>query len=145
MRDNDSYDMFDDNDDDRGRRNDWDDDDDYRRPRRRKNRPLRSSGLGIASLVLGLIAGAIEFVNLVVAGVLSQKHGGELDENSTEAMAVGLILFLGLFMALIGGVLGIIGLVQKNRAKGFSIAGLVINSLVGLGMLGIIVLGLLMG
>jgi hypothetical protein len=145
MRSNDSYDMLDDDDDDRGRRDDWDDDDDYRPRRRKKDRPLRSSGLGIASLVLGLIAGAIEFINLVVAGVMSQKQGGELDENSSEAMVVGLILFLGLFIALIGGVLGIIGLVQKNRAKGFSIAGLVINSLVGLGMLGIIVLGLLMG
>jgi hypothetical protein len=145
MRDNETYDMLDDDDDDRGRRGYWDEDDDLRRRPRRANRPLPSSGLGIASLAIGLIAGAVEFLNLVVAGVMAQKQGGELDENSTEAIMVGLVLFAGLFFALIGGVLAIIGLVQSNRAKGYAIAGLVINSLVGLGMLGIIVLGLLMG
>jgi hypothetical protein len=144
MRDNDSYDMLDDEDDDRGRHDDWDDDDDYRPRRRRKSRPLRSSGLGIASLVIGLIAGTIEFVNLVVAGVLSEKQGPEFDD-SNAAIVIGLVFLAGILSLIIGGVLGIIGLVQANRAKGFAIAGLVINSLVGLGILGIIVLGLLMG
>jgi hypothetical protein len=145
MRDNDTYDILDDDDGYRSRRGFWDEDADFRRRSRRNNKPLPSSGLGIASLVIGLIAGAIEFVNLVIAGILSQKQGGELDENSTEAMVVGLILFVGLFFGLIGGVLGIIGMVQANRAKGYAIAGLVVNSLVALGVLGIIVIGLLMG
>ena len=145
MRDNnETYDLVDD-DDDRGRRGFWDEDGDFRRRSRRKNQPMPSSGLGIASLVVGLAAAAIEFVNLVIAGVLAQKQGGELDENSTEAMAVGLVLFVGLLFALVGGVLGIIGLVQSNRAKGYAIAGLVINSLIGLGVLGIIAVGLLLG
>jgi hypothetical protein len=143
MRDNDSYDMLDDDDDDLGRRDDWDDDD-YRPRRRRKNRPLRSSGLGIASLVIGLVAGAVEFMSLAVAGILSEKQGEQFGD-SDEAVVILLVLVAGFLFALIGGVLGIVGMVQANRAKGYAIAGLVINSLVVLGMLGIIVLGVLFG
>ncbi|HEV3144741.1 MAG TPA: hypothetical protein VGZ47_12700, partial [Gemmataceae bacterium] len=77
MRDNDRYEILDDDDYDRPRRGYWDEDDDFdRRPRRPKNQP--SSGLGILSLVIGLVLGAIEFVNIAVAGVLAQNQGGDL-------------------------------------------------------------------
>jgi hypothetical protein len=141
MRSNDTYDILDDGD-ERPRRGFWDDDDDFRRGPRRK-KALPNSGFGIASLVIGLIVGATDFISLVVAGIL-EKEGAQADD-SNEAIVILVVLLVGFVFSLIGGALAIISLVQAKRAKGYAIAGLVINSLVVLGMLGIIVIGLLMG
>ncbi|HLW64871.1 MAG TPA: hypothetical protein VKS79_06080 [Gemmataceae bacterium] len=141
MRSNDTYNILDDHD-ERPRRGFWDKDDDFHR--RRRNKTLPNSGLGIASLVIGLVVGAVDFMSLVVAGILSEKQGAQFDD-SKQAIAIWLVLLVGFLASLIGGALAIIGLVQVNRAKGYGIAGLVVNSLLVLGMLGLIVIALLAG
>lgn len=122
------------------RRREYDADDYDERPRAR-----RQSGWGMASFFLSLGAGAAAFLMVVIAGVMANQAGGELDEKSPAAMIVGLCLFGCLLLALIGGVFGIIGVAQANRKKTFAILGLVFNAVVGFGLLFIVLLGLAAG
>ncbi|WP_309121020.1 hypothetical protein [Paenibacillus sp.] len=112
------------------------------------------SRIGIASFilavvsVLGIIGSAIgasvlaagfandpAFLNGVEAGVLPEGMGGFL--------AVIGLMFLFILTALVGAVLGLVGLFQKERLKLFSILGLVFNSLVVLFVMVIMMIGML--
>jgi hypothetical protein len=124
----------------RARRRSEDDDDDsgfYRRE-------LPHSGPGIASFILGLLSGLAVLFVLILAGVLTARAGGELDEESPEAMLVGGALLVCLLGALVGAILGGVGLAQQRRKKIFAILGLCFNLLVLLGTGAIIVLGILL-
>ena len=50
-----------------------------------------------------------------------------IDEESPEAILLGLIMILDLFMVLIGTGLGIAGVVGNGKKKVFSVLGLVFN------------------
>jgi len=117
---------------------------DYDRPRRRK-KPLPQSGLGVISLLIAIVSGVFEFLNFVAAALIAQAQGGELDENSNAAIVIGILLFAGVGLSLIGGVIGIIGLMQPKRTKTCAILGVVLNGLVVGGMILIILVGLLTG
>ena len=67
-----------------------------------------------------------------------------LDENSPEAVVIGL-LYMGVMLGtLIGVALAVGGLVQKDRLKIFAVLACVFHALTFLGLAGILVLGLAM-
>ena len=101
----------------------------------------RHSGLGIASFVVGLLAGIVEFAILAAAGVIEVSTPGGMDENSPAAVLIGLGLLAGLALSLLGVGLGIGGLTQR-RKKVFAVLGVVVSLLVTLAVAGLLVVGL---
>jgi len=120
-------------------------DDDYEAPAYRPRRALGHSGLGIVSLAIAVVVGLAEIVLLVIAGILESQTPGGVDENSPEAMILGLLLIGGMVMSLVGGVLAVVALVQGGRNKIFPILGLALNGMIIVGMIGIITIGLFAG
>lgn len=104
----------------------------------------KHSGPGIASFVMSLLAG-IGYIVLFVGGVavLSTQLAGLMPNLNLENLEqlqqtpelVASLLFIGLGMlgsfvfALIGLILGIIGLLQQNRKKVFAVIGTVLSGL----------------
>ena len=123
------------------------DDDPYRRRSRydEDDRPLKHSRFGIASFILALVAGVFEFILIAIAGVLSAQAGSELDENSPEAMLIGLGVLGGFAVNLISLGLAIAGLCERRRNKVFAILGLVINILLVVGVCGLAAIGTMAG
>ena len=104
------------------------------------------SGLGIASFILGVIAGIAMIALIVVAAAMSaQAPGGELDENSPGAITVGCSLIIAAGMALLGLILGIVGAIQQGRKKLFSVLGIVFNGGMILMVVALMILGAAMG
>src|SRR5262245_30658384 len=69
----------------------------------RESRKTQGSSLPcVLSFVLSLIAGVLILGVFVVAGVLTMQAGGDLDENSPEAVFIGLGMMAGLGLALLG-------------------------------------------
>lgn len=101
--------------------------------------PQKHSGVGIASFIIGMVVGGVQLVLVVVAAAMVM---GGASEDSPQMMVVGCSFLVGMAANLVGIVLGIVGAVQKNRKKVFSILGLTINALVLLGLLGLMVIGL---
>ncbi|MGN6197907.1 MmpS family transport accessory protein [Humibacter sp.] len=65
--------------------------------------PKKSSGLGIAALILGIVALVFAFIPLAN--------------------------YFGMVLAVVGLILGIVGLLIKNRAKGLSLTGTILSGL----------------
>ena len=106
---------------------------------------LKHSGPGIASFATSIFSGITLFIMLIVAGVLETTTPGGLDENSVEAVLVGLMLIFMMLVCLVSLGLGIGGLLQKERQKIFAILGTTFSSLIILGTVGLIMLGMSMG
>ncbi|GIU20614.1 hypothetical protein TUM4644_10420 [Shewanella colwelliana] len=87
----------------------------------------KHSGLGIASFVLSIVSLVLTFGLLIVAGVLEATTPGGMNEESIEAIVVGLLLFAFIGTALIATGLGIAGLCQKQRKKIFAILGTIFS------------------
>ncbi|WP_010272194.1 hypothetical protein [Paenibacillus senegalensis] len=123
-------------------------------PFREEPLQLKHSGPGIASFIVSLLA-AVSFITLFIAlisiiasefvGVidLDNAAAGQVDQQVLEQLFSStsfyfiILGFMGsLAAALVGLVLGIIGLVQKNRKKVFSVIGTVLSGL----MVGFVVL-----
>lgn len=121
-------------------REDWSD---YDRLRRRRELP--HSGWGITSTCIGIAAGVVGILDIIIAGLLATNQGGELDENSKEAMVVGCVIFISLGMAFFGLLMGIAGVVLPDRKKLFAYVGLAINALVLFGLGGLMCIGMAMG
>ncbi|OWR28052.1 hypothetical protein CDO73_19385 [Saccharibacillus sp. O23] len=129
--------------------------DEYPRDDRRFG-PLKHSGLGIASFVLALI-GILLFIVCIVAIIgtvasmvdsTGQVANIESLENGNLLMAIGFAGFgiLGAaILNLIGLILGIIGLVVKDRKKVFAIIGTILNGLCVLTGGGFILISTVMG
>ncbi|GIP36218.1 hypothetical protein [Paenibacillus sp. J2TS4] len=105
--------------------------------------PEKHSGPGIASFIVSLLAG-IGYIVLIIlsTAVLANKLAALPDltiENIEQLQQtpelVTVILFVGLGMlgafvtSLIALVLGIIGLLQKNRKKAFAITGTILSGI----------------
>lgn len=105
---------------------------------------LKHSGPGIASFVLSLVFGTVVFFLFCIAGYLEITTPGGVDEESGEAIALGLAILGALAVTLCGLVLGIVGLVLPNRRKGFAAAGVAINACALLGAIAVMVMGALL-
>jgi hypothetical protein len=148
----DDYDRYSEEPPRRRSRHDYDDDFDdspYRRRSRYDDddfgRSYKHSRFGIASVIIALCVGIFMFILIAIAGVLSMQAGGELDEDSPEAMMIGLGVLAGFAMNLISLGLAIAGLCEKRRNKVFAILGLVINVVLFIGVCGLTAIGKAMG
>lgn len=104
----------------------------------------KQSGLGIAALVITVLCGLGMFALVVVAGVIESSQPGGMDEESPEAIAVGLGIFFLLFVAFVGFCLSIASLFHRNRGKLCGILALILNVVMVLGVVGLIVIGIAM-
>ena len=104
----------------------------------------KHSGLGIASFVLGIVCGLSMFALFGVAGYMETTTPGGVDEQSAEAIALGLGIMALMAGHAVGLTLGIVGLCLPDRQKLFAILGTVLNGLVVLGAGGLIALGIIM-
>jgi len=99
--------------------------------------PLRHSGLGIASLVIAIVAIVGGFATLVLcllARYLQMSTPGGLLPQAPEAIIVGLGLMCSAGGLLVGLILGIVGLVQSGRRKVCAVLGTVFNALILVGL-----------
>jgi hypothetical protein len=111
----------------------------------RRYRPLPHSGFGIASTVLGVIMGVAVFGLLVIAGIMETNTPGGIDEESPQAIVLGVLIIGSLVLSLVGLVLGLVGVFQPQRNKIFPGIGIGVNALLVLGTLAIVCLGMLAG
>jgi hypothetical protein len=106
--------------------------------------PSQQSGLGMASLVLSLIAGAMLGIPLVGAVMLFTQNPN-LVENDPRAVGLGCAMLVGMVLALLAGLLGLIGLFQPDRARTCALLGVLFAGIEVFGMAGLLVLGLTFG
>ncbi|MCQ4086907.1 hypothetical protein [Saccharibacillus sp. JS10] len=126
----------------------------------RSDVPLKHSGVGIASFVLGLLSivlYVVFFISVFGAVVQIADAGGaiNLDPNTIPqdqltALGVSLIVVIAsilgaVLLNFVGTILGIIGIVSKTRKRVFAIIGTVINGLCLLGGGGFIVIATVQG
>lgn len=105
----------------------------------------KHSGFGITSFVIALAAGTLEFVLVAIAGILETATPGGIDEDSPITILLGVVMIGGLFLNLLGIILGIVGFCQRKRKKIFAVLGVVIGCLVFAGLLFVIVIGAVLG
>jgi hypothetical protein len=107
----------------------------------------KQSKLGIASLVIGLVAvlfACIAFVISFSYGFsLSSNTPSLIDQSSPVVLIAGGLFCCSPILSLVGVGLGIAAVVQKKDKKIFGIIGLVINGLIILSICGLFVLGLI--
>jgi hypothetical protein len=107
---------------------------------------LKHSGIGISSFILALAAGIGTFVVVVVAGAMAAAAGPQgINEQSPQAVVVGLLLIGGVLASLLALVLGIVGLCEKNRKKIFALLGTLLSGLTLLCVVGLFILGTMVG
>ncbi len=105
---------------------------------------LQHSGVGIAGFCLSILA-VLMLGGTMVASVgmaMQAKNPGQKPDQNT-VMAMGCAAILSALLSVVGLVLGLVGVVQKNRKMVFTVIGLVINGLICLSVLGLIVIGLM--
>ena len=116
----------------------------------------KHSRLGIASFIMAIIsiAGMILAIFLLVSAIGSQLDPAAIQAGEVPAMPEGLmksvitatgLFFLFIILSLIGAVLGVAGLFQKDRLKLFSILGLVFNGLLVFFIVAIVFISALAG
>lgn len=105
--------------------------------------PEKHSGLGIASFVLSLVSGAGLLALFAIAGIIGTQTPGGLDEESPQAILIGISLFAFMGLLIVGLGIGIAGFFQKNRKSVFAILGMVISMVTVLGTGCLLILGLM--
>tara|TARA_B100001093_G_C26152608_1_gene728107 strand:+ start:172 stop:498 length:327 start_codon:yes stop_codon:yes gene_type:complete len=100
------------------------------------------SKLGLSSLIISIFSALGLFIAFIIAGYYESISTGGLDEESTEAILIGLFIFGFGFLDLIAMGLGIAGIFQKIRDRITAIIGTSISSatliitisIIGIGM-----------
>jgi len=107
--------------------------------------PQKHSELGIVATVLALLSlllcGGYWTLIFIFVGSIGGPNAQPMPRNSPVPMAAGLMGIGAGVLALIGTILGIIGVVMANRKKLFAWIGLAINGLLLLGCAGVFCLG----
>jgi hypothetical protein len=103
----------------------------------------KQSGIGIASFVLAIASGVTAAALVVIAGVMEVSTPGGMDEESPQAIIIGLGIFGVIGLNMLGIGLGVAGFFQPDRSRIFSVLGLVFNLMVILGLGGLMVIGLM--
>lgn len=106
--------------------------------------PLKHSGLGISSIIVGGVGGLIVVIGIVVAGIIATNDPYASEEDPGMIMA-GCGMLFGLLLNLIGLGLGIAGVCFKTRKKATGIVGLTLNGIVVLLVCGLMAIGAVMG
>ncbi len=101
----------------------------------------KGSGVGMASFIIAIIVGIGEFIMVVIAGMMASAPGG-MNEEAPATVALGLLLLAGLALALVGAVLGLVSIMQRDRKKIFGILGLIFNAAILAVVLLLMVVGL---
>ena len=114
--------------------------DPYSAPKPSRNQPFPlqrrgQSGFGITSLVIAVTAGLLIVGTIGWGSYVELTTMGGLDENSTEAIIVGLVIFIGLAVALVGIAFGLVSCLQQTKGKVIGIIGLVFNVLIIAGVM----------
>jgi hypothetical protein len=105
------------------------------------SRPLKHSGMGLASLIIGIFCSVWELVVIVIAGVLHNTPGRTAADKASQDTMVGGLICGSLVFVLVGLGLGIASLFQRDRKKILGILGVVFNGLIILGVIGLMLLG----
>ncbi|MBD7966931.1 hypothetical protein [Paenibacillus gallinarum] len=109
--------------------------------------PLRHSGPGLTSLILGILSLITYIAILALAPAAAedilQNPSSEAILESIYVMIIGVLILIGLLLNLIGMILSIIGLTLKNRKKIFPIIGMVIHGIILLVIIGFFSLSLI--
>ena len=105
---------------------------------------LKHSGLGIASFVSSIAAAVLIFIMVMAAGFMELSTPGGIDEESAEALLIGLLLFTFMGLTLVAFGLGVGGLFQAQRKKVFAVLGTVFSVLVLLGTGLLLLMGMAM-
>ena len=98
----------------------------------------KQSKIGIASFVIGIVALLIMCISLVLAiiyaiPIASQTTSitsSQIELSSPIVKTLGILMLISPLLSLVGAVLGIVALVQKNHRKTFGVIGLVLNLLI---------------
>ncbi|WP_336760767.1 hypothetical protein [Paenibacillus sp. USHLN196] len=111
--------------------------------------PLKHSGPGIASFVIGLLAILGYLLIFFIATMAVNESIGVLTPLQAEELALhpavilaSLAILVCLILNLVGSILGIIGLVLKNRKKVFAMIGTILNGIMILLFVGLILVGM---
>lgn len=93
----------------------------------------KHSGIGIASFVTGITFCLLTFISVVAADLVAASMPGGIDEQS----AAGIVLALSLAGSLVALRLGVGGISQEARKKGFAILGIVFSAatILGIGLI----------
>lgn len=105
---------------------------------------LPQSGLGIASLIVSIVAGLMIAISLAIAVALLMENPNP-PEDSPAILGVGCTLMAGLMLAIVAGLLGAIGLFQPDRSKTCATLGVLFAAIEVFGIVGLFVIGLLAG
>lgn len=105
---------------------------------------LGHSGPGVAAFIIALVAGALVFLAIVIAGIVEASDPGGI-EGSALAVILGAMLLFAVMACLCGAALAIGGLAQEKRNKVFAVIGLVFNGLILFGAGLIVLVALLTG
>jgi len=87
------------------------------------------SGMGIASLVLSVLAGFGLILLILVAGAIEASTPGGMAEDSPAAIIIGLLLLLDMLLLLVSLGLGVASLFHANRKKLTGILGIIFSVL----------------
>jgi hypothetical protein len=117
----------------------------------------KHSGVGVASFILSLVSVIGTIGAFIAASMMASALAGDptaaasgdmshLDEGTLgRFIVVAGLMFLFVVTALIGAVLGLVGLFQKRRRKLFPILGLAFNSLLVLSIFLVLLIGIFLG
>ncbi|NLD44028.1 MAG: hypothetical protein GX657_11105 [Chloroflexi bacterium] len=99
----------------------------------------RHSGYGIASFVISLVA-ILTLVLFFAAGLGVLTAGASSDSTMTAAGGMALFAFSicgAPLVGIVGIALGIMGIRDRDRKRSFAVVGLVLNSLIAVGLIGL--------
>jgi hypothetical protein len=102
---------------------------------------VKHSGFGIASFIISIVQAIITMIVILSAGLVGRMHPS--NDKQLFFMIIGLLVFAGLFVNLVGAGLGIGGVFQNNRKKVFSILGIIFNFAVIISVSALIIFGLM--
>jgi hypothetical protein len=103
---------------------------------------LAQSRAGVGSFALSIISGLLLVASVTAAIVINARANGAVDEKSPTMIAAGLGIILGLFMNLIGVIVGGVALTQRDRKKVLAVLGVTFNGLMLLAVGGLMVWGI---
>ena len=83
--------------------------------------------MGIASLLISIFTAIGFFIVTIIAGIMEANTYGGIDEESTEAIILGLSILGFGFLDLLAIGLGIGGIFQKTRGRITAIIGTIIS------------------